>query len=174
MAGSVNKVILIGRLGKDPEKRSLPDGSGVVNFTLATSEAWSDRTSGERKERTEWHRCVVMSNDHLVRLAGDRLRKGDLVYLEGKLQTRKWSDQSGQERWVTEIILGRFNAVLLILESRSGVASDHDDRSDASPAAGQAQRAAANVGTTHRGAAANHAKTFGDAGGRLPDDEVPF
>ena len=104
MAGSVNKVILIGNLGRDPEVRQTQDGKPVVNFTLATNESWKDRQTGERRERTEWHRVVIFG-EHLAEIAQRYLHKGSKVYLEGQLQTRKWTDQSGQERYTTEVVL---------------------------------------------------------------------
>src|ERR1700742_981009 len=119
MAGSVNKVILVGNLGKDPEVRNTQDGSKIVNLTLATSETWNDKASGERKELTEWHRVVIM-NDRLGEVAEKYLRKGSKVYLEGKLQTRKWTDQSGQERYTTEIMIGRFNGEMVLLDRPGG------------------------------------------------------
>jgi len=117
MAGSVNKVILIGNLGKDPEVRSFQSGGKVVSFTLATSESWSDRTSGERKEKTEWHN-VVIKNDKLGELAEKYLKKGSKVYLEGKVETRKWTDQSGQDKYTTEIIIPPFRGELTFLSGR--------------------------------------------------------
>src|ERR1700761_7751281 len=119
MAGSVNKVILVGNLGKDPEIRSTQDGSKIVNLTLATSETWNDRASGERKERTEWHRVVIF-NDRVADVAERFLKKGAKIYVEGSLQTRKWTDQSGQERYTTEVVIGRFNGQLTMLDSRGG------------------------------------------------------
>jgi single-strand DNA-binding protein len=119
MAGSVNKVILVGNLGKDPEVRSTQDGSKIVNLTLATSETWNDRTSGERKEKTEWHKVVIF-NDRTADVAEKYLKKGAKIYVEGSLQTRKWTDQSGQERYTTEIVIGRFNGALTMLDTRSG------------------------------------------------------
>jgi single-strand DNA-binding protein len=119
MAGSVNKVILVGNLGKDPEIRSTQDGTKVVNLTLATSETWNDRASGERKERTEWHRIVIF-NDRTADVAERFLKKGAKVYIEGSLQTRKWTDPSGQERYTTEIVIGRFNGQLTMLDTRGG------------------------------------------------------
>jgi single-strand DNA-binding protein len=115
MAGSVNKVILIGNLGRDPEIRSTNDGTRVVNLALATSENWRDRASGERKERTEWHRVVIF-NERLAEVAEKYLRKGSKVYVEGQLQTRKWQDQQGQDRYSTEIVLGRFRGELTMLD----------------------------------------------------------
>ena len=119
MAGSVNKVILVGNLGKDPEVRNTQDGTKIVNLTLATSETWNDRASGERKERTEWHRVVIF-NDRVADVAERFLKKGAKVYVEGSLQTRKWTDQSGQERYTTEVMIGRFNGQLTMLDTRSG------------------------------------------------------
>ena len=116
MAGSVNKVILVGNLGKDPEVRTTQDGTKIVNLTLATSENWNDRASGERKERTEWHRVVIF-NDRIGEVAERYLRKGRKVYVEGALQTRKWTDQSGQERYTTEVVIGRFRGELTVLDT---------------------------------------------------------
>jgi single-strand DNA-binding protein len=118
MAGSVNKVILVGNLGKDPEIRFMQDGGKVASFSIATSESWKDKVTGERKERTEWHRISIM-NDKLAEIAERFLKKGSKVYVEGQLQTRKWTDQSGQERYTTEIILSRFKGELTLLDSRS-------------------------------------------------------
>jgi single-strand DNA-binding protein len=119
MAGSVNKVILVGNLGKDPEVRSTQDGSKIVNLTLATSETWNDRASGERKEKTEWHRIVIF-NDRVADVAERFLKKGAKIYVEGSLQTRKWTDQQGQDRYTTEVVIGRFNGQLTMLDTRSG------------------------------------------------------
>src|SRR6201999_3208181 len=119
MAGSVNKVILVGNLGKDPEVRTTQDGTKIVNLTLATSETWNDCQSGERKERTEWHRVVIF-NDRVGEVAERYLKKGAKIYVEGSLQTRKWTDQQGQERYSTEVVLGRFNGQLTMLDGRSG------------------------------------------------------
>ena len=119
MAGSVNKVILVGNLGKDPEIRTLPSGDKVANLSVATSETWRDRNSGERKERTEWHRVVIF-NDNLVKVAENYLRKGSKVYIEGALQTRKFQDQSGQEKYSTEVVLQKFRGELTMLGGRGG------------------------------------------------------
>ena len=118
MAGSVNKVILVGNLGRDPEVRTFSNGGKVVNLRIATSETWRDRQSGERKERTEWH-SVAIYNENLAKIAEQYLKKGSKVYIEGQLQTRKWTDQSGQERYTTEIVLQRFRGELTILDSRN-------------------------------------------------------
>jgi single-strand DNA-binding protein len=119
MAGSVNKVILIGNLGRDPEIRSTQDGMRIANLSVATSESWRDKASGERKERTEWHRVVVF-NDKLVEIIEKYLKKGAKVYLEGALQTRKWTDNSGQERYTTEVVLQRYRGELTMLDTRGG------------------------------------------------------
>lgn len=163
MAGSVNKVILIGNLGKDPEIRSLNDGSKVVNLRIATSESWKDRQSGERKERTEWHQVVIF-NENLVRVAESYLRKGSKVYLEGALQTRKWTDQSGTEKYTTEIVLQRYRGELTMLDGRGGGAGDDygsDDSSD--------YRAPARSGGGNNNSGASVGR-FNDA----LDDDIPF
>ncbi|MBY0500400.1 MAG: single-stranded DNA-binding protein [Alphaproteobacteria bacterium] len=116
MAGSVNKVILVGNLGKDPEVRMTQDGTKIVNLALATSEQWRDRDTQERKERTEWHRVVIF-NEKLAEVADKYLRKGAKIYIEGQLQTRKWTDQSGQERYTTEIVVPRFRGEMTMLDS---------------------------------------------------------
>src|SRR5580692_175255 len=117
MAGSVNKVILVGNLGRDPEIRSTNDGTRIANLNLATSENWKDRNSGERKERTEWHRVVIF-NDKLVEVVEKFLKKGSKIYVEGALQTRKWTDQSGTEKYSTEVVLQRFRGELTMLDGR--------------------------------------------------------
>jgi single-strand DNA-binding protein len=116
MAG-VNKVILVGNLGKDPEVRRSQSGEPIVNFTLATSENWRDKNTGERKERTEWHRVVIF-NEHLAKVAEQYLRKGSKVFVEGQLATRKWTDKDGQEKYTTEVVLNRFRGELQMLDSR--------------------------------------------------------
>ncbi|MDP1598820.1 single-stranded DNA-binding protein [Phenylobacterium sp.] len=117
MAGSVNKVILVGNLGADPEIRSLNSGDRVANLRIATSETWRDKSSGERKEKTEWHRVVIF-NDNLVKVAEQYLKKGSKVYIEGSIQTRKWTDQSGVEKFSTEIVLQKFRGELTMLDGR--------------------------------------------------------
>src|SRR5215469_11573696 len=119
MAGSVNKVILIGNLGKDPEVRSMQSGGKVCNLSVATSESWKDRNSGERKERTEWHRVVIF-NENLIQVAERFLKKGSKVYLEGQIETRKWQDQSGQERYSTEVVLRPYRGELTLLDRAEG------------------------------------------------------
>ena len=119
MAGSVNKVILVGNLGRDPEVRSFPNGGKVVNLRIATSETWRDKQSGERKERTEWH-SVAIFNEALGKIAEQYLRKGSTVYIEGQLETRKWQDQSGADRYTTEIVLRQYRGELTLLGGRDG------------------------------------------------------
>lgn len=130
MAGSVNKVILVGNLGKDPEVRRLNSGDAVVSFPIATSETWRDKQSGERKERTEWHNIVIF-NENLGKVAEQYLKKGAKVYIEGQMQTRNWEDQSGQKRYTTEVVLQRFRGELQMLDSRGGGGggADIEDRS---------------------------------------------
>lgn len=119
MSGNLNRVSLIGRLGKDPEVRTTQDGREIANLSLATSETWKDRTTGERKEKTEWHKLVIF-NENLVKTAKSYLKKGSLVFVEGQLQTRKWTDQKGQEKYSTEVVLQGFNATLTMLDSVKG------------------------------------------------------
>jgi single-strand DNA-binding protein len=119
VAGSVNKVILVGNLGKDPESRSFQNGGEVVSFSVATSESWKDRNSGERKEKTEWHNVSIFS-EGLARVAKSYLRKGSKVYLEGQLESRKWQDQSGNDRYSTDVVLRQFNSAMVLLDSREG------------------------------------------------------
>jgi single-strand DNA-binding protein len=117
MAGSVNKVILVGNLGRDPEVRSTQNGDKIVNFSIATSERWKDKSTGEQREKTEWHRIVIF-NENLARIAEQYLRKGSSVYVEGQLQTRKWQDQSGAEKYTTEVVLQRYRGELTLLGGR--------------------------------------------------------
>jgi single-strand DNA-binding protein len=119
VAGSVNKVILVGNLGKDPESRTFQNGGEVVSFSVATSENWKDRTSGERKEKTEWHNVSIFS-EGLARVAKSYLRKGSKVYLEGQLETRKWQDQSGNDRYSTDVVLRQFNSAMVLLDKAEG------------------------------------------------------
>ena len=119
MAGSINKVILVGNLGRDPEVRATQDGREICNLAIATSETWKDRNSGERKEKTEWHRVVIF-NENLTRIAKEYLRKGSKVYIEGQLQTRKWTDKDGLEKYSTEIVLQNFNGNLTLLDGKPG------------------------------------------------------
>ena len=134
MAGSINKVILIGSLGKDPEIRSMQDGKTIVNFSIATSENWKDKSSGESREKTEWHRVVIF-NEHLAKIAQNYLKKGSKVYVEGQLQTRKWTDQSGVEKYTTEVVLQRFKGELTMLDGRSEerVGNEVQNKTEAPP-----------------------------------------
>ncbi len=162
MAGSVNKVILIGNVGRDPEVRTTQDGSKIVNFTLATSETWTDRGSGERKERTEWHRVVVF-NDRIGDVVEKYVRKGSKLYIEGSLQTRKWTDQSGQEKYTTEVVLSRFRGELTMLDgARSG-----EGMGEGGPRQSSARPAPARSGGG--GGPSWDAPKGGDL-----DDEIPF
>ncbi len=142
MAGSLNKVILIGNVGADPEVRRLNSGDAVVNLRIATSESWRDKGSGERKEKTEWHNVVIF-NDGIAKVAEAYVRKGSKVYVEGQIQTRKWQDQSGTDRYTTEIVLQKFRGELQLLDSRG----------DSGPPAKQADYAAASGGTARQPAA---------------------
>ncbi|TDI65156.1 MAG: single-stranded DNA-binding protein [Alphaproteobacteria bacterium] len=126
MAGSVNKVILVGNLGADPEIRHTQDGRPICNLRVATSESWRDKNTGERRERTEWHRVVIFS-EGLCKIAEQYLRKGAKIYLEGQLRTRKWQDQSGQDRYSTEVVLQGFNSTLTMLDSRGGSGASTDE-----------------------------------------------
>lgn len=126
MAGSVNKVILVGNLGKDPEIRRTQDGRPIANLSIATSETWRDKGTGERKEKTEWHRVVIF-NEGLCKVAEQYLKKGAKVYIEGQLQTRKWTDQSGVEKYSTEVVLQGFNSNLTMLDGRSGGGGSFSD-----------------------------------------------
>lgn len=119
MAGSVNKVILVGNLGRDPEIRSMNSGGSIANLSIATSESWRDRNSGERREKTEWHRVVIFS-EGLVKIAEQYLRKGSKVYIEGQLETRKWQDQNGQDKYSTEVVLRNYGSTLQMLDGRDG------------------------------------------------------
>jgi single-strand DNA-binding protein len=171
MAGSVNKVILVGNLGKDPEVRTTQDGTKIVNFTLATSETWNDRASGERKERTEWHRVVIF-NERTADVAEKYLRKGRKVYVEGALQTRKWTDQSGQERYTTEVVIGRFRGELVLIDSNRG-----EDAGGAGESGGyrseRAPAAARSGGVAERAGGGGGPSWDAPKGGDL-DDEIPF
>ncbi len=161
MAGTVNKVILVGRLGKDPEARSFQNGGKVVNMTVATSETWNDKASGERKEKTEWHN-VVIRDEKLAENAEKYLKKGASVYLEGKIETRKWVDQaSGQDRYTTEIVIPRFGGVMTFLGGRS--------EEGAAPGGGYQPRESAGAPRSGGGAPSWEPAKGGDL-----DDEIPF
>lgn len=175
MAGSVNKVILVGNLGADPEIRRLNSGDAVANLRIATSETWRDKASGERKERTEWH-SVVIFNDGLVKIAEQYLKKGAKVYIEGQLQTRAWDDQqTGQKRYTTEVVLQRFRGELQMLDARSdSEGSSHDDRVgyDRGASSGRDRGPGSRSGSGN-----DYYQNRGGAGGRPTndmDDEIPF
>lgn len=174
MAGSVNKVILVGNLGRDPETRNAQSGAKIVNLTIATSESWNDRASGERKERTEWHRVVIF-NERLADVAERFLRKGRKVYLEGQLQTRKWTDQSGQERYTTEIVLDRFRGELVLLDSNrdgdSSVSGGFDGGSSRQISAPRSQQNSGGISQPSRSGGGGGGW---DAPGGDLDDEIPF
>lgn len=165
MAGSVNKVILIGNLGADPEVRDFPSGGKVCNLRIATSETWKDRNTGERRERTEWHRVAIYS-EPLVRVAQQYLRKGSKVYIEGQLETRKWQDQSGQDRYTTEIALRPYRSELKMLDSRGDAAGGYGGGYGSG--GGQA---GAPQDDPWGGSAPAPAPA---AGGGIDDDEIPF
>ncbi|MGE0255667.1 MAG: single-stranded DNA-binding protein [Alphaproteobacteria bacterium] len=169
MAGSINKVILVGNLGRDPEIRTLQNGDKVCNLSVATSEQWRDKGSGERQERTEWHRVVIF-NQQLVDVAERFLQKGRKVYVEGQLQTRKWTDQSGTEKYSTEVVIQRFRGDLQILDNRQDGGGGYDSGDDmggrdSAPSRAPA-RAAASGGAGGRGRAPAMADDL--------DDEIPF
>ncbi|MBA4249984.1 MAG: single-stranded DNA-binding protein [Candidatus Puniceispirillum sp.] len=129
MAGFVNKVILIGNVGRDPEVRFMPDGTKVANLSLATTESWKDKNTGERKDKTEWHRISVM-NDRVADIAEKYIKKGSRIYVEGQLQSRKWTDQQGIERTTTEVLIGRYKGELTLLDSRSSNDDAYSDNQD--------------------------------------------
>ena len=180
MAGSVNKVILVGNLGRDPESRTFQNGGKVVNLRIATSESWKDRNTGERKERTEWH-SVAIFNEGLANVAERYLRKGSKVYIEGQLQTRKWQDQSGNDRYSTEVVLQGFNSVLTMLDGApgggggggqgGGVSSGRDDWG-----AGGNDFGGGNRGGGQQGGGGSSGFGGAGAGGFADDldDDVPF
>ncbi len=179
MAGSVNKVILVGNLGRDPEIRSMQSGEEVCQLSIATSDTWRDKSSGERKERTEWHRVVIF-NDNLVKIAKQYLKKGAKVYLEGSLQTRKWTDKDGQEKFTTEVVLQRYRGELTMLDGGrdgggmgggGGGMSGGDDYGDTYAGSGSGGGRSSGGGYSGGGSS---------GGGRAParnndlDDEIPF
>lgn len=169
MAGSVNKVILVGNLGRDPEVRTSQDGSKIVNLSIATSETWKDRSSGERKEKTEWHRVVIF-NPNLADVAERFLKKGSSIYVEGALQTRKWTDNQGQERYSTEVVIGRFKGELTLLGGR-GEGGSGDDFGGGYGGGGQQRSSAPSGGNSQGG------KSSGGSGWEPPadlDDDIPF
>lgn len=186
MAGSVNKVILVGNLGRDPEVRNTQDGRKIVTLNLATSESWKDRMSGERRDRTEWHRVVIF-NDRLADVAERFCRKGSKLYIEGQLQTRKWTDQQGQERYTTEVVLQQFRGELTLLDNKGegggmggGMAGDPGPDFDGGYGGGSASGAGSGDGSGYgRGSASGGGNRSGGSygGGRAAvdiDDDIPF
>jgi single-strand DNA-binding protein len=171
MAGSVNKVILIGNLGRDPEIRTTQDGTKVANLSLATSEQWRDKNSGERREKTEWHRVVVF-NDRLVDVIEKYLKKGATIYIEGALQTRKWTDQSGAEKYTTEIVLQKYRGELTMLGGRGGGggAGSGDEMADAG---GGGYGGGSSGGGSYGGSGGGSGGGRGGGGSDL-DDDIPF
>lgn len=171
MAGSVNKVILVGNLGRDPEVRSFPNGGKVCNLRIATSETWRDRATGERKERTEWH-SVAIFNENLAKIAEQYLRKGSKVYIEGQLETRKWQDQSGADRYTTEVVLRNFGGTMTLLDGRGEGGGAGDDRgSGMGDDRGYDDRGASSGGGSRGGYGGGASR----GGGRSDlDDEIPF
>ena len=173
MAGSVNKVILVGNLGRDPEVRSTQSGGKIVNLNVATSESWKDRNSGERKEKTEWHRVVIF-NDNLAGVAERFLKKGSKIYVEGALQTRKWTDQSGQERYSTEVVISRFKGELTLLDGRGegGGGGGYEGPSGEGDYGSSSSRSAPSGG-----GGGGRSSGGGGSGWEPPadlDDEIPF
>ena len=172
MAGSVNKVILVGNLGRDPEIRHTQDGKKIANLSIATSESWKDRNTGERRERTEWHRVVIFS-EGLANISEKYLRKGSKVYIEGQLQTRKWTDQSGVEKYSTEVVLQGFNCTLTMLDGREGGGGGGGYGGGQSGGGG-------GFDSGSSGAQGGGSDSFGGGGSGGPapgsdlDDEIPF
>ena len=178
MAGSVNKVIIVGNLGRDPEVRSFQNGGKVVNLRIATSETWRDKASGERKERTEWH-SVAIFNEALGKIAEQYLKKGSTVYIEGQLETRKWQDQSGADRYTTEIVLRQFRGELTLLGGRDGggAGGGYDDRGgDENQGGGYGGGSGGARGGSGGGSGggAGGGSTGGGGGRSDMDDEIPF
>jgi single-strand DNA-binding protein len=165
MAGSVNKVILIGNLGRDPEVRSTQDGMKIVQLSVATSESWRDKASGERKDKTEWHRVVIF-NDRLAEVAEKYLRKGSKVYVEGQLQTRKWTDKDGAEKYTTEIVLSRFKGELTMLDGRG-------EGGGSGGGGGYGDDMGSSSGGSMGGGSGGRARAPAGRGDDL-DDEIPF
>jgi len=166
MAGSVNKVILVGNLGADPEIRRTQDGRPICNLRIATSENWRDKSSGERREKTEWHRVVIFS-EPLCKIAEQYLRKGAKVYIEGQLQTRKWEDQGGQERFSTEIVLQGFNGTMTMLDGRAGAGGGMNEETTPYDAGNERR----STGGKPRGESSGASNTSFD---KDLDDEIPF
>ncbi|MCV9941222.1 single-stranded DNA-binding protein [Boseaceae bacterium BT-24-1] len=179
MAGSVNKVILVGNLGRDPEVRRLGSGEPVVNLRIATSETWRDKQSGERKERTEWH-SVVIFNENLAKVAEQYLKKGSKIYIEGQLQTRKWQDQQGVEKYTTEIVLQRFRGELTILDSRgqggdeAGGGGGYGDEGSSGGSGSFGRSSPVGGGSRQPAMASGGGSSGGSRSSSHLDDDIPF
>ncbi len=174
MAGSVNKVILIGNLGRDPEVRSFQNGGKVVNLRIATSETWRDRNTGERKERTEWH-SVAIFNEALGKIAEQYLKKGSTVYIEGQLETRKWQDQSGQDKYTTEVVLRPYSGNLTLLGGRGeGGGGGYDDRGGYDEGGGASSGGYGGGGSGGGRGGFGGGSSSGGGGRSDMDDEIPF
>lgn len=174
MSGTVNRVILVGNVGQDPEVRSTQDGRRIVNLSIATSETWRDKASGERKEKTEWHRVVIF-NERLAEVAEKYVHKGSKIYIEGQLQTRKWTDQGGQDRYSTEVVLQNFRGVLTLLsDGRSGGSREPGDDGDDPGGFGGGGRSTSSRGSYSQRRDPPKPAAGGDGGGRDLDDEIPF
>lgn len=176
MAGSVNKVIIVGNLGRDPEVRSFPNGGKVVNLRIATSENWRDKNTGERKERTEWH-SVAIFNENLAKIAEQYLRKGSTVYIEGQLETRKWQDQTGADRYTTEIVLRQYRGELTLLGGRGeGGGGGMDDRGGYDDYQGGGGASGGGSSSRSGGGYGGGSSSGGSSGGGRSDmdDEIPF
>ncbi len=175
MAGSVNKVILVGNLGRDPEIRQTNSGQKIANFPVATSDSWTDKQSGERREKTEWHRIVIF-DERVADIAERFLRKGSKVYLEGELQTRKWQDQSGQERYTTEVVLQRFRGNLTMLDTRGGggEGGGYGGGGQGGGGGGGGYGGGQGGGGGRAGSMDTRQPAPGPGGGGDMDDEIPF
>jgi single-strand DNA-binding protein len=175
MAGSVNKVILIGNLGRDPEVRTFQNGGKVCNLRIATSENWKDKATGERREKTEWH-SVAIFQEGLVRIAEQYLKKGSKVYIEGKLQTRKWQDQSGQDRYSTEVVLQGFDGVMTMLDGPGGASGSGSGGGDDRGGGGYPDDRDGGYGGGNSGGGGGQSRGGGGGGGGASDmdDEIPF
>ncbi|MDJ0929593.1 single-stranded DNA-binding protein [Breoghania sp.] len=178
MAGSVNKVILVGNLGADPDIRRTQDGRPIANLSVATSENWRDRNTGERRERTEWHRVVIF-NEGLCKIAGQYLKKGSKVYLEGQLQTRKWQDQNGQDKYTTEVVLQGFNSALTMLDGRGEGGGSFGGGQGGGSDFGRSRPADQGYGGGQQGGGYGGQSQGEQGGGSRPiaddmDDEIPF
>ncbi len=178
MAGSVNKVILVGNLGKDPEIRSFQNGGKVANFSIATSESWKDKNTGEKREKTDWHNVAIF-NEGLVRVAEQYLRKGSKVYIEGQLQTRKWTDQSGTDKYTTEVVLQNYNGTLVMLDGRSdggssGGGSSGGMRNSGGGGSSWGNDGGGSSGGNYGGGSSQGGGSGGGAFDSDLDDDVPF